>query len=324
MSGAPIPQVAATTTTTTATTALPPPPVPPAPDRTPFELGLIGDTGYTATSNDLLEFAIADINARPLAFVVHDGDIMSEKVGCEDKYYDRALAMMNRIAHPVVYTPGDNEWIDCPADPGGRLAKLRAMFFATAESLGGRHMTLARQAAPYVENQRWERDGVTFGTFHLVNSTDNSEQDPAEHAARRAANLTWLQETFTRAEADGSAGVMLITQVNPFPASCPSGAPSSCVEEGTRGWEVYESFLSEVYRLTTDFAKPVILVHGDTHIGRIDHPTGAPANLTRVETFAEDDTEHWMHVTVDASTPAVFDVVVRKAPKDAPVGPEGA
>lgn len=72
-----------------------------------------------------------------------------------------------------------------------------------------------------------------------------------------------------------------------------------------------------MYRLTAAFAKPVVFVHGDTHIGRIDQPVGAPANFTRVETFAEADTEHWMHVKVDANTPAVFEITARKAPKPA-------
>ena len=71
-----------------------------------------------------------------------------------------------------------------------------------------------------------------------------------------------------------------------------------------------------MYRLTVDFAKPVVLSHGDTHIGRIDHPIGSPANFTRVENFAQANTEYWMHIKVDASTPAVFDIAVKKAPKD--------
>jgi hypothetical protein len=78
---------------------------------------------------------------------------------------------------------------------------------------------------------------------------------------------------------------------------------------------------------TIAFGKPVVLVHGDTHIHRIDNggkanTDGSPdtnwpalANFTRVETHAGGppagggsalEPEKWLRATVDPKSPQVF------------------
>ena len=59
------------------------------------------------------------------------------------------------------------------------------------------------------------------------------------------------------------------------------------------------------------FGKPVVYVHGDTHIFRVDKPLfGSTSrriieNFTRVETIGYPDT-HWVRAIVDPKEPNVF------------------
>lgn len=120
----------------------------------------------------------------------------------------------------------------------------------------------------------------------------------AEYQARNAANLAWMEENFDEAEDNGSAGVMLIIQANPF-------------EEDTNEPSGFTDFKETLERETVSFGKPVVLVHGDSHTFRIDRPmfdsqTGARIQtFTRVEAFGSPDV-HWVRASVDTRDPEVF------------------
>ncbi|MGH9001563.1 MAG: hypothetical protein ACRDYV_00380, partial [Acidimicrobiia bacterium] len=232
---------------------------------------------------------IDHMNSFPLAFSIHDGDIKPPEPECAEDRYPEVRDTFNRLAHPLVYTPGDNEWLDC-AEKNERLALIRRTFFPDRMSLGRRRIELVRQDAPYVENARWDHGGVTFVTLHIVGSGDN-RADPGEFDPRRRANLAWLRAAFDAARTGGSAGLLVAIQANPFP--------------NESGW-ADEEFLDELRELAEELARLVVLVHGDTHIHRVDHPWPDVANFTRVETFAVDDTDYWVRATIDASTPGVF------------------
>ena len=65
---------------------------------------------------------------------------------------------------------------------------------------------------------------------------------------------------------------------------------------------VYGELLSDVARAAAALRKPVLLVHGDTHTYRVDHPF---AHVTRAETFGA-PLVGWLKVTVDPGSEAVF------------------
>src|SRR5581483_5566190 len=67
---------------------------PPAPGR-PFQIGLIGDTGYTQPQDGVLDAVIAQMNAAPPAFVVHDGDIKDPTTACTDERFEAVKAQFN-------------------------------------------------------------------------------------------------------------------------------------------------------------------------------------------------------------------------------------
>jgi hypothetical protein len=283
-----------------------------------FSFALIGDLGYTPAQEPLVDNVLREINAEPLAFVVHDGDLGSPPNGsCTNELWERRLSQFQRSAHPLIYTPGDNEWTDCHAAEGApgyepleRLASLRGMFFRTNESLGQRAIPLVRQAG-YPENARWTHGDVTFITLHVVGSNNNRARTPegdAEYAARNAADIAWLREGFAAARV--SRAIMIIQQANIFPdfPPFPGGGP----KEPSGYTELRDALEQEA----SAYRKPVVLVHGDSHYFRIDKPLGFRRvrggaarpqleNFTRVETFGAPN-HHWVQAFVRRDDPNVF------------------
>ena len=257
---------------------------PTAPDPNgPFQIALIGDSGYTADQDRLLLKARTAISSRPYAFVVHDGDIQHPQDPCTDERLQYVYEVFDGFSSPLVFTPGDNEWADC-SDPAERLAAIRQRFFSTDQSLGQRRLTVTRQEAPWVENARWMAGNVVFATLNVPGPTGRSSG--AEGISE--ANIAWLDAAFDTAEARQSPGVMIIWQDDPF--------------DGNSDDELEDVLI----RRTRAFGKPVVLVHGDTHVYRLGTPWREARNLTELQTFAQDDVNQWVEVTVDPASPDVF------------------
>ena len=290
-----------------------------------FTFALIGDLGYVPSEEPWTENVFAELNKDPaLSFVVHVGDLSSPRYGCTDEMLARRLAQFNALPHPLVYTPGDNDWTDCHEGqnvPGGnpldRLAKLRTLFFQGEQSLGKKTLPLLRQSqdgefGKYRENVRWDYGGVTFVTLHVTGSNNGLGRSPegdAEFAERNGANMTWLRQAFAHAKAGNSRAVMVLQQANMFPEWLPfPGKPMT-----PSGFTDLRALLEQE---ATAFQKPVILVNGDSHYFRIDNPFRKSAssgqrpppsleNFLRVETFGTPN-HHWLHVTVEPNDPNVF------------------
>jgi hypothetical protein len=252
---------------------------------------------------------------------------------CSDETFKDRLGLAQNSRHPFVLTVGDNEWADCHRakprtyDPLERLAKLREMFFQGDQSLGRRTMRLTRQSedgryAKFRENVRWTRGDVLFLTLHIIGSNNNFGRTPemdAEYSERNAANLAWMREAFDLAMRGGSKGIMIIAQANPLFEN--SWTPSTqqrymlsalgLKPPATRRSTGFDQFLIALEKETVAFGRPVVYVHGDTHIFRVDKPlVGSTSgriieNFTRVETFGFPDT-HWVRAIVDPRDPQVF------------------
>jgi hypothetical protein len=275
-------------TGTTNTTA-PAPIVPSGLD--PFDIGLVGDTGYYGGGVHWFGEVVEQMNRFPLAFVVHDGDFKDPTSPCTDERFAQAATSFNRSTHPFVFAPGDNEWMDCADDPVGRLATLRQMFFSSDTSLGrtGLPLTTQRQRG-YPENARWIRGGVVFATLNVPGPNDDLP-NADESGPRRVANVDWLGAAFDTARAGNAPAVMIIWQADPTV----NGFDNS-----------FKYLVNELKQRAEAFGKPVVLVHGDTHTYRIDQPWPEVPNLTRVETHALVDNNYWIRATVDPSDPKVF------------------
>ncbi len=272
-----------------------PPSTPPAPagggDRAPegsipdgpFTIALIGDSGYTADQDRMLLNARTAISSRPYAFVVHDGDIQHPEAPCSDERLQYVYELFDGFSAPLVFTPGDNEWADCP-DPAERLTAIRQRFFSTGRSLGQRRLSLTRQQAPWVENARWTAGNVVFATLNVPGPTGRSSG--AEGLSD--ANIAWLNAAFDTAEAQQSPAVMIIWQDDPF-----DGNSDDDLED-------------VLIRRARAFDKPVVLVHGDTHVYRLGKEWREAPNLIELQTYAQDNVDHWVEVTVDPTSDDVF------------------
>lgn len=307
-----------------------------------FEFGVIGDAPYVLDEEAKVTAVIAEMNRSDLAFVIHVGDIQADPrvpfrggvPTCTDESLQRRMEIFEASRHPFILTPGDNDWTDChlvkekAVDPLERLARLRAVFFASPDSLGQRRMTTEVQAAEpryakFVENRLWVHGDVVFATLHIVGSNNNRGRTPAmdaEYAERNAANLAWLARAFERARREAARAVVILTQANPqfertwSPTQVRRYLPGLSVSAPkTPPPSGFEEFIVALEWEVADFPRPVLLVHGDTHVFRVDKPLVRSENkrlvqhFTRVETFGYPDV-HWVRVTVDPAVPGIFSI----------------
>jgi hypothetical protein len=289
----------------------------------PLAFGLFGDTPYNHWEREHLPDLLAAMDGENLAFVIHDGDIKSGDSACSDETFKDILAVFQKSTHPLIYVPGDNDWTDCHRksngryDPLERLDKLRAWFFPDDFALGRRRLKLERQSRDlafvrYRENVRWEAGGALFVGLNVPGSENNfhgprgSNGPVAEFIERSAANRAWLAQAFAIARARKLAGILIAMQGNPgFHAA----------NAGHHG-PGYRDLLTQLREETLAFPGQVVLVHGDTHLHRIDRPMLDPAsgetvkNFTRLETMGS-PFFGWVRGQVDAADPQVFSFSAR-------------
>ena len=200
--------------------------------------GVLGDAPYSEEEAQRLEAVIDEINAQPLAFVVHVGDIGSSALACTDGWLLQRKAQFARIRHPFILLPGDNEWSDC-REPLARLASWRRIF--------------CDNPVEFCEHRRWEADGWVFVALNVPGHNNNVRH--AEHEPRMRAVLAYLEEAAVLAS--DTQGLVVLIQANPF-FRLPRDGFASLREK-----------LGELGRQTPG---RVVLFHGDTHLYRDDEP----------------------------------------------------
>lgn len=308
-----------------------------------FAFGIVGDIPYNRAQEAEYTRVIADMNGRDLAFVAHVGDAMADprpyerdpsaaRMPCTDENYAYVLETLQSIRHPTVLTPGDNDWSDVvqfkttKMDPLERLQKLRATFYPKGRSLGRRPMAVDSQAtdaahAKFVENLTWTVQGLRFATLHVVGSNDNSRTSMDEHKERQAANIAWLQRAFAAARAEASPGLVLITHANPEFENRWTPSLAERYTRSVRGAQApkspaatpYNGLLDALIAEMQNYSRPVLYVHGDTHIYRTGKPLLNPKtqrffeNLTRLETFGWPDSA-WVRVVVNPASRDLFEI----------------
>lgn len=319
-----------------------------------YAFAVIGDMPYTKAQEPEYRNVLAALNASELAFVVHVGDFQFDaqpynrdpavaSMPCVEESYQAAFDSFQSVRHPLILTPGDNDWADCgplaarKVDPLALLEGIRARFYPEGRSLGQRTMPVTSQSsvpafAKFRENLLWTADGVTFATIHTVGYTDNSGRTPqmdAEHQERKAANIAWLKRAFADAKAAGSRGVVILTQANPgfenfWPADRKTRYFIPFIPRGQAlpsPKSAFGDYVGTLAGLLEDFDRPVLYFHGDTHIFRTDKPLYSAKtgrifeNFTRVEVFGWPDS-HWIKVEVDPSDPQVFAVRPQIVPEN--------
>jgi hypothetical protein len=291
---------------------------PPTPTPNPpgtFSFAALGDAPYFPWQEMQYRLVLGALEAHDLSFVLHIGDIFWRP--CTDERYRKTLDGWSALGHPVIYTPGDNEWTDC-WEPGSggftpleRLDRIREIFFhEPGRSLGGRPVSVATQGGhgafpEFVENVRFTHERVVFATVHAVGSMNGTERFPARTAAddaaarRRAeAGAAWVRETFAEARASDAAAVVVGLHADPIP-------------DTERYRHAYEPFLTALEEEVETFGKPVLAVHGDAHTYTVDRPLVRRTsgkhlpNFTRLEVPGSPDVG-WVRVFVRPGDAAPF------------------
>ena len=151
-----------------------------------FTVAVIGDVPYGTSPTDTRQTVahprfVAAINAdSDVSLVAHIGDIHAGKQYCTQAYDQTIFEHWTAFKQPLVYTPGDNEWMDChkakegggsfnkatgkidyvvdadgkfadyaKGDPIANLALIRSMFFAKPGQTLGAPMPVHSQAVEF-------------------------------------------------------------------------------------------------------------------------------------------------------------------------------
>lgn len=276
---------------------------------------VIGDTPYSDYERRELPIMLEKIAEQHPAFIIHAGDIKASNAKCSDQLFFDRFALFNASAIPFIYVPGDNEWTDCKRLAAGhfsereRLDRLREIFFSEPFSLGKTRITVERQSAMFPEHLRWRLGNVLFVSLNVPGPNNNygmGQESSPEFLARNPFVIDWLKQGFAHARQEKSAGIVIVMQGNP-------GFKHHAY--GLTHWG-YRELLDVLRDETIAYSGKVLLVHGDTHWQRIDHPFFDPAtkkrvsNFTRLETFGY-PIMGWVKVVIDSEDPSLFRFNVR-------------
>jgi hypothetical protein len=290
----------------------------------PTTFALIGDTPYNPLEERLLARVLDDIDGE-VAFVIHVGDLKSGWEPCSDALLAARHDALAASRHPLVYLPGDNEWLDCARkraggfDPMDRLERLRDLFYRRPGSptappgLQRQHDT----TFDFPENQRWRAGSAIFTTLNLPGSNNGADDGPSlqrRHASRAAANEAWLRACFAIADAEHLPVVVIAIHADP---GFEHDQRSSWLPGAARSRDGYHAFRQLLRELVTASAAQVLLLHGDSHQFRADQPMhdagGRPVrNFHRVECFGSPFASDWVRITIDPRRDPPFTIATRR------------
>lgn len=225
-------------------------------------------------------------------------------------------------------------------NPIANLTLVRSVFFDhPGRTLGGRKVVTTQAQsfdprypsdAQFVENVTFKQSRVRFIVLNVPGGSNNdadiwygaptmSEDQSHEIADRNAATLHWLDAAFDKAAAEKAKAVVIFVQADMWDTT-----------DNLAHQANYEPLVDEIAARTAAFAKPVLLVNGDSHVYRSDNPMkqGAPcvtdpgsgqtavpcandawahhpdldvANFHRIVVHGSTTPLEWLKVTIDPS-----------------------
>ncbi|WP_169543392.1 hypothetical protein [Sneathiella aquimaris] len=240
-----------------------------------FQFYAISDFPYSADQEILLTEEITPAIRRARSpFVVHMGDLKSGGASCNTELLQKRAAQIHKLHDTAVfYTPGDNEWTDCDRDkltnPASELEKLeeiRTLFFHNRPPFPN-HLSVMQQPL-YPENKIWHYNRTMFATLHMVGTNngraqillDNVNFALSQVKARDVANRFWLETVFTQANSQNADAIVIAFQADISKAR----HSGKCTDEEPIACDGHAGFKEQVRSLAADYAKPVLLLHGDT------------------------------------------------------------
>ncbi|WP_248763920.1 hypothetical protein [Pseudarthrobacter sp. SSS035] len=286
-------------------------------DSQAFTFGVIGDIPYGDAEIAKFPSRVQDINAdSALKFVTHVGDIKNGSSVCSDEYFANIRSQFDTFEHPLVFTPGDNEWVDCHRTNNGaynpleRLDRLREVFFdEPGKTLGATMPVKTQEKLGLPENVRFTQNRVAFSVVNVQGSNNSllpwsglGETTPtpeqlAEVEHRTDAVLGQIRDTFTDAERRNDRAVVLMTQADMFDPSLLAAATAN--PETVSG---FREIVAAIIEETNRFDRPVYLINGDSHVFAENQPLaeGSPW----LEVYGQPAADDLQRITVDGSANA--------------------
>lgn len=284
----------------------------------PFTMAAIGDVPYGSSPTDTAQFKALPTFLQALdadqdvSFAVHLGDIHSGSEYCTEDY-DRAIYQyFSALKHPLVYTPGDNEWTDCHrakqgggtynaatgtidykldangnpmgyanGDPVKNLELIRSIFFAQPGKTLGGSMAVHSQATefdPKYPSDKNYVENVWFeksGVLLFTVNLPGSSNDTVPWYGAPAMSDAQKQEVADRSAAD------LHWIDTAFNRAVANQDYAVVIQMQADMWDLtqtqaqlaqYQQFIDKIAQRAKDYGKPVLLFNGDSHIYRSDNP----------------------------------------------------
>ena len=273
----------------------------------------LGDMPYDEKNYLLYEALIKDINLIKPSLVIHTGD-NTHPGDCTNKTIDHGYNYMNNFDAPVLFTLGDNDWLDCPKNDYNSIERLnyyRQTYFNSHSTLGARPLKVSNQnESGYPENMSLIKDNIGFVTLHVVRTIKQIiPLDPEfreEFDSRNEANLAWLKHSFR--EFNDTDAIVVTLHANMFESQkLPLRMLAHKIYKDKKlllSYETYKTLFRTLFgnsdykfklpyrdigrsiqKLSSDFKKPVLLLYGDTHFHRTEPPLKNFPYLYVIETF---------------------------------------
>ncbi len=178
-------------------------------------------------------------------------------------------------------------------------------FFAPDKSLGKQVQALEHQAKEgFPENARFNRNGISFITAHIVGSNNNMQTignmaTIGEFFDRSQASTDWLVESFDLAA--GADVVVVAIHADMFEHDF-----NLYKNERLLRHSGFLQFGSALQKAARKFGKPVLLIFGDSHEHRIFQPFPKYApNITAVEVYGYRD-GHAVEIAIEPKSKTPF------------------
>jgi hypothetical protein len=160
-----------------------------------FGFFLMGDTPYAAWEEAMLREQVAAMNRERKGyhrFAVHVGDIQKVKrTKCEETQYRTMAEIFASSDLPLLVTPGDNDWYDCPNQTVGWSYFDQYMLHP---SLAFHQDLLIHRSLQYPELFTMYMEGILFISVHLIDRKNEEDETLQAFNDRTNRNLVWIQQ----------------------------------------------------------------------------------------------------------------------------------
>lgn len=279
-----------------------------------------------------------------ISFVVYDGNLKGSRETCADHLYERRRALLNASRAPLVFVPGQRDWVTCGIagaggyDPIERLDFLRQNFFGDANSLGQYPLTLTRESEvsrfrPYRENARWQLGDTVFIALNVPDDNNhflNAGGRNGEFEDRVIANGFWLEHAAEFARRRNARAIVIFMQGNAMPEQYERPDRFAWLRFRRTPRDGYVELRRSLIKLAETFRGPVVLVDPDnarlTRGFFIDQPLRNErgiriANVTRIAFSLRDPLTQWLQIDADMARRTPLRVSVHDVPRHLPLLP---